>query len=165
MRDEVGFFQGVQRTLMKHTIGGSGKTQEELDAAVAQIVSKAVTSNEVVDIFDAAGIPKPDISILSDEFLESVKSSPLQNLQIEMLRKLITGEINTVGKRNVVQGRKFSEMLERTLRSYQNRTIEAADVINDVVAHHDLETVEKEGGQGPVTAADLAAGARPSRWR
>lgn len=157
MRDEVGLFQGVQGLLLKNTVGGSGKTEEELDAAVGQIVSKAVTSDEVIDIFDAAGIPKPDISILSDEFLENVKKSPLKNLQIEMLRKLLADEIKSVGNRNVVQGRKFSEMLDRTLKSYQNRTLDAADVILQLIEHgREMQLLPNKGAELGLTEDEMA---------
>ena len=157
MRDEVAFFQAVQSSLLKYTVGGSGKSEEDLNAAVGQIVSKAVTSDEVIDIFDAAGIPKPDISILSDEFLENVKNSPLKNLQIEMLRKLLADEIKSVGTRNVVQGRKFSEMLEQTLKSYQNRTLDAADVILQLIEHgREMQKLPNKGAELGLTEDEMA---------
>jgi type I restriction enzyme R subunit len=105
-----------------------------LDHAVRQIVSKAVASGEVVDIFAAAGLKKPDISILSDEFLAEVRGLPQRNLAIDLLRKLLSGEIKTRSRKNVVQARSFSEMLEQTIRRYQNKAIETAQVIEELVA-------------------------------
>lgn len=125
----MGFFQAVQGNIQKYTVSGSGKTDSKLHAAIRQIVSGAVTSEGVIDVFGAAGIAKPDISVLSDEFLETVKKSEHKNLQLELLKKLLNDEIKVQSGRNVVVARKFSEMLERTLLSYQNRTLEAAQVI------------------------------------
>lgn len=133
MRDEVGYFQAVQKNLVKYTVGGSGKSPEALNAAIRQIVSAAVASEEVVDVFAAAGLQRPDISILSDEFLETVRRSPYENLQIELLRKLLNDEISAQSHRNVVQARKFSEMLERTMRSYHNRSLDSAEVILELI--------------------------------
>jgi len=133
LRDRVAYFQAVQKNLRKYTVGGSGKSGAELDAAIRQIVSGAVSPEGVIDIFDAAGLPKPDISILSDAFLKKVKASPYKNLQLELLKKLLKDEIRVVSRRNVVQARKFSEMLERTLLAYQNRTLEASQVILELI--------------------------------
>jgi len=99
-----------------------------------QIVSRAVASGEVVDIFTAAGLRKPDISILSDEFLAEVRGMPQRNLAVELLQKLLHGEIRTRSRRNVVEARSFAEMLERSLRQYQNRAIETAQVIEELIA-------------------------------
>lgn len=132
IRDDVAFFQAVQAVLAK---GGPGdaKPQEELDHAVRQIVSRAVASEGVIDIFAAAGLDKPDISILSDEFLAEVQGMPRRNLAVELLQKLLKGEIKKRGSKNVVQARSFAEMLEQTLAKYQNRAIEAAQVIEELI--------------------------------
>ncbi len=132
-RDEVGYFQAVQGNIQKYTVGGSGKTDSELNAAIRQIVSGAIASEGVVDIFGAAGLQKPDISVLSDQFLETVKKSEHKNLQLEVLKKLLNDEIKAQSGRNVVVARRFSEMLERTLLRYQNRSIEAAQVILELI--------------------------------
>lgn len=132
IRDDVAFFQAVRAVLAKNT-GGERKTDEELDHAIRQIVSKAVSSDEVIDIFEAAGLKKPDISILSDEFLAEVKGMPQRNLAVELLRKLLNGEIKTRRRKNVVQARSFAEMLEEALRRYQNRAIETAQVIEELI--------------------------------
>jgi type I restriction enzyme R subunit len=133
IRDDVGFFQAVRAVLAKSTTGVR-KTDEELDHAIRQIISKAVVSDEVIDIFEAAGLKKPDISILSDEFLAEVKEMPQRNLAVELLRKLLSGEIKTRRRKNVVQARSFAEMLEEALRRYQNRAIETAQVIEELIA-------------------------------
>ena len=125
IRDDVGFFQAVRAVLAK-SISGERKTDEELDHAIRQIVSKAVASDEVIDIFAAAGLKKPDLSILSDEFLAEVRDIPQRNLAVELLQKLLKGEIKTRAKRNVVQARSFADLLEQSVRRYQNRAIETA---------------------------------------
>ena len=133
IRDEVGFFQALRAALAKRAAGES-RTEEELDLAVRQIISKAVASDGVLDIFAAAGLDKPDISVLSDEFLAEVRGMPHRNLAVELLQKLLRGEVSSRRRKNLVQARSFSEMLERTLRRYQNRAIEAAQVIEELIA-------------------------------
>jgi len=132
IRDDVAFFQAVRAILAKRAPGET-KTEEELDLAVRQIVSRAVASEGVVDIFAAAGLKKPDMSILSEEFLAEVRGMPQRNLAVELLRKLLSGEIQTRRRKNVVQARSFAEMLEQTIRRYQNRAIEAAQVIEELI--------------------------------
>ncbi|MCD6198701.1 MAG: HsdR family type I site-specific deoxyribonuclease, partial [Deltaproteobacteria bacterium] len=133
IRDEVGFFQKVRAGLAKATVEGEGKSPEEMDTAIRQLVSRAVASEEVVDIFAAAGLKKPDISILSDEFLQEVRQLPHRNLAVELLRKLLNDEIKTSSRKNVIQARSFAEMLEKAIRKYQNRAIEAAQVIEELI--------------------------------
>jgi type I restriction enzyme, R subunit len=132
IRDDVGFFQAVRAVLAKNE-PGERKSNEELDHAIRQIISKAMVSDEVVDIFAAAGLKKPDISILSDEFLAEVRGMPQPNLAVELLQKLLKGEIKARSRRNIVQARAFSEMLEQSLRRYQNRAIETAKVIEELI--------------------------------
>ena len=132
IRDDVGFFQAVQSVLSKSAIGES-RTEEDMDHAVRQIISRAVASEGVMDIFAAAGLDKPDISVLSDEFLAEVQGMPHRNLAVELLRKLLKGEVSARRRKNVVQARSFAELLEQTLRRYQNRAIEAAQVIEELI--------------------------------
>ena len=132
IRDDVAFFQAVQSVLLKRA-PSDARTGEDLDHAVRQIISRAVSSEGVVDIFAAAGLEKPDISILSDEFLAEVRGMPQRNLAVELLQKLLKGEVAQRRRKNVVQARSFAEMLEQTLRRYQNRTIEAAQVIEELI--------------------------------
>ena len=133
IRDDVGFFQAVRSVLAKSALG-EAKSDEELDHAIRQIISKAVSSDEVVDIFAAAGLKKPDLSILSDEFLAEVQHMPQRNPAVELLQKLLKGEIRTRAKRNVVQARSFADLLEQAVRKYQNRAIETAQVIEELIA-------------------------------
>jgi len=133
IRDDVAFFQAVAAALAKRS-PSEGKTEEELDHAVRQIVSKAVAPEGVLDIFAVAGLEKPDISILSDEFLAEIRGMPQRNLAVEVLRKLLEGEIKTRRRKNLVQARSFAEMLEAAIRRYQNRAIEAAQVIEELIA-------------------------------
>jgi type I restriction enzyme R subunit len=132
IRDDVAFFQAVAAVLAKRAPGDT-RPEEELDHAVRQIISRAVTPEGVVDIFAAAGLQKPDISILSEEFLAEVRGMPQKNLAVELLQKLLKGEIKTRRRKNIVQARSFAEMLEETLRRYQNRAIEAAQVIEELI--------------------------------
>ena len=132
IRDDVAFFQAVRAILVKGT-PGEQRTDEELDHAIRQIISRAVISGEVVDIFVAAGLKKPDISILSDEFLAEVRGMPQRNLAVELLQKLLKGEIKTRLRRNVVLAKSFADLLEQAVRKYQNRAIETAQVIEELI--------------------------------
>ena len=132
IRDDVAFFQAVRTALSKRA-AAEARTDEELDHAVRQIVSRAVAPDGVLDIFAAAGLDKPDVSILSEEFLAEVRGMQRRNLAVELLQKLLTGELATRRRKNVVQARSFAEMLEQTIRRYQNRAIEAAQVIEELI--------------------------------
>ncbi|HVB55872.1 MAG TPA: type I restriction endonuclease subunit R [Candidatus Acidoferrales bacterium] len=132
IRDEVSFFQAMRAVFVKATPAGQ-KTEEDLDFAIRQIISQAVVSDQVLDIFAAAGLKKPDISILSDDFLAEVKNMPHRNLAVELLQKLLKGEIKQRSRRNLVQARSFSEMLDQTIRKYQNRAIATAQVIEELI--------------------------------
>ena len=132
IRDDVAFFQTVQSGLAKRA-AANARPEQEMDHAVRQIISRAVASEGVIDIFAAAGLEKPDISILSEEFLAEVRGMPQRNLAVELLQKLLKGEIAARRRKNVVQARSFVEMLERTLRRYQNRGVEAAQVIEELI--------------------------------
>ena len=132
IRDDVAFFQAVQSVLTKRA-STEARPEEDLDHAVRQIISRAVASEGVIDIFAAAGLEKPDISILSDEFLAEVRGMPQRNLAVELLQKLLKGELSARRRKNIVQARSFAEMLGQTLRRYQNRAIEAAQVIEELI--------------------------------
>jgi type I restriction enzyme, R subunit len=147
IRDDVGFFQAVRAALTKSTEEAK-RSSEELDHAIRQLVSRAVASEEVVDIFAAAGLKKPDIGILSEEFLAEVRGMPHRNLAVELLRKLLAGEIKTRSRKNLVQSRSFSEMLENALKKYQNRAIEAAQVIEELIAlARDMREADMRGDE------------------
>ena len=132
IRDDVAFFQAIRVALTKRAVTDK-RPQEELDHAVRQIIARAVAPEGVIDIFAAAGLEKPDISILSDEFLAEVQGMPQRNLAVELLQKLLKGEIVSRRRKNIVQARSFAEMLEHSLRRYQNRAIEAAQVIEELI--------------------------------
>ncbi len=132
IRDDVGFFQAVRTAIAKASVG-ERKASGELDHVIRQIVSKAVSSDEVIDIFAAAGLKNPDISILSDQFLAEVRGLPYKNLAVELLRKLLNDEVKARSRHNLVQARSFSELLEKAIRRYQNRAIEAAQVIEELI--------------------------------
>jgi len=133
IRDDVGFFQAVRAVLAKGD-GDKRKSVDDIDHAIRQIISRAVASDEVIDIFAAAGLKKPDISILSDEFLADVRGLPQKNLAVETLRKLLNNEIKVRSRKFLIQSRAFSEMLEASIRKYQNRAIETAAVIEELIA-------------------------------
>jgi type I restriction enzyme R subunit len=133
IRDDVAFFQTVAAGLRKYQT--SGKSKSELDYAVRQLVGKAVvtTDDGAIDVFTAAGMEKPDISILSDDFLEEVRRLPYKNVAVELLKKLLSDEIKTRSPRNVVQARAFSDMLQRTLNAYHNRAIATHEIIEEMI--------------------------------
>jgi len=156
IRDDVAFFQAVKSVLTKSTTDGH-RSAEEVEFAIRQIVSKAVSSDEVVDIFAAAGLKKPDISILSDEFLTEVRGMPQRNLAVEMLRKLLDGEIKTQGRKNIIQARSFAELLENAIRKYQNRAIETAQVIEELISlAKDVREAGKRGEKLGLTDDEVA---------
>ncbi|GDY08476.1 hypothetical protein LBMAG52_19620 [Planctomycetia bacterium] len=137
---------------------GERKTQEDLDHAIRQLVSKAVSAeDEIIDVFTAAGLKRPDISILSEEFLAEVQEMPQRNLAVEMLRKLLQGEIRTRGRKNVVQARSFAELLEKSIGRYQSRAIETAQVIEELIAlAGEMRHAEQRGEQLGLTDDEVA---------
>jgi type I restriction enzyme R subunit len=154
--DDVGFFQAVRAALIKST-PDKKKTAEETDAAIRQIISRAVASDEVVDIFAAAGLKKPDISILSEEFLADLRGMPQRNLAVELLRKLLNNEIKVRSKKFLIQSRSFAEMLEESIRKYQNRAIEAAQVIEELIAlAREMREAGKRGEELGLTEDETA---------
>jgi len=132
IRDEVAFFQVVKAALAKTTTTRQ-RPEEELNHAIAQIVSRAIAPEGIIDFFEVAGLKKPDISLLSDEFLAEVRGMPQKNLAVELLRKLLNDEIKSRGRKNLVQARSFAEMLEQTIRRYHNRAIETLQVIEELI--------------------------------
>ncbi|TGK23114.1 type I restriction endonuclease subunit R [Leptospira stimsonii] len=134
IRDDVAFFQTVRSALTKKTDEEKKKSPDEIDFAIRQLISGAVSSNEVIDIFTSVGLNKPDISILTDEFLAEVRGIPQKNLAVELLQKLLKEEVSKMqGKRNLVKTRTFLEMLEASLQKYKNRAIETAQVIEHLI--------------------------------
>lgn len=157
IRDDVAFFQAVRIAFIKSTVDGE-RSAEDLDQAIRQILSRAVAaSDQVIDIFAAAGLIKPEISILSDEFLAEVKDMPQKNLAIELLRKLINDELKMRTRKNLVQARSFTELLERTIRSYQNRTLESAEVIAELIKlAEEMREAQKRGEKLNLSEDEIA---------
>jgi type I restriction enzyme R subunit len=130
---EVGFFMAVRSMFVK-TEGAGKATPGDIDAALQQLVSRALVSDEVVDIFAVAGLKRPDVSILTDEFLAELRNMPQRNLAVEMLRRLLGDEVRTTSRTNLVRGEQFTRLLEEAIARYQNRSIEAAQVIEEMLA-------------------------------
>ena len=129
----MGFFQAVKSRLKKFERQGSGKSPDEVETAIRQIVDKAVIVDGVIDIFAAAGIKKPDISILSDDFLQEIQGMKRKNLAFELLKKILNDELRTRSRKNLAQGKMFSEMLEAAIRKYQNNLLTTAQVIEELI--------------------------------
>ena len=156
-QDNVGFFQAVRAGFIKTTEHREARTPEDLDHAVQQILSRAIAPEGVLDIFTAAGLPKPDLAILSDEFLDGLRQLPQKNLAVELLQRLLNDEIKTRARVNLVRSRSFLEMLEATLRRYQNRGLEAAQVINELISlAQELRQADQRGEKLQLTAEELA---------
>ena len=155
-RDEVAFFQHVKAALVKHTVTRQ-RPEEELNAAVRQIVDKAIAPDRVIDIFEVVGIDKPDISILSDTFLAEVRGMKQRNLAVEVLRKLLNDEIKVRRRNNLIQSQKFSDMLEATIHRYKNRAIETAQVIEELIKlAKEMREADKRGEKLGLSIEELA---------
>ena len=156
IRDDVGFFQAVRAQIVKDT-PDDRRTDYELDHAIRQIVAGAISSDKPIDIFAAAGLKRPDISILSDEFLAEVRGMPQRNLAVELLRKLLSGEIRQRSKRNLVQSRSFAEMLDHAVQLYQNRAIETVEVIERLIKlAKEIRSAAARGEELHLTEDELA---------
>ncbi len=156
IRDDVAFFQVVRSALINRAAGET-RADEEIDHAVRQIISRAVVPEGVIDIFEAAGLHKPDISILSEQFLAEVQAMSRRNLAVELLQKLLKGELIARRRKNVVQARSFAELLEQALRRYQNRAIEAAQVIEELIAlAREMREADQRGEKLGLSEDELA---------
>jgi type I restriction enzyme R subunit len=156
IRDDVAFFQAVRAAFLKKA--GGQRDPAELDQAIRQLVSKAVSAgSEIIDVFSAVGLKKPDISILSDEFLAEVQGLPHKNLAVELLEKLLKGEINVRRKKNVVQSRSFAAMLERSVQAYHNRAITTQEIIDHLIeVARELRDAGQRGEQLGLTDDETA---------
>lgn len=132
-KDEVAFFQAVKACLAKFDSIGSGKTDDEIETTIRQVIDKALVSEQVIDVFDAAGIKKPDISILSEEFLMELKGMEHKNVALEVLKKLLNDEIKARAKKNLVKSKTLMEMLEQSIKKYHNKILTAAEVIDELI--------------------------------
>ena len=145
VKDEVSFFQAVKSRLAKFNSTGFGKTDEEVETAIRQVIDKALVTEKVVDVFDAAGINKPDISILSEEFLLEVKNMEHKNIALEVLKKLLNDEIKTRTKKNLIQSKSLMEMLENSIKKYHNKILTAAEVIEELIElSKEIQKMDKE---------------------
>jgi type I restriction enzyme R subunit len=159
IRDDVAFFDAVRGTIAKLDAGDGGgrNTGAELDTAIRQLVSESMTGAGVLDIYAEAGLANPDISLIDDSFVERFRAAENKNLQLELLKRLLADEIKLVGKRNLVAGRAFSEMLAASLLRYQNRSLDAAQVVAELVALAQQLKLETERGQATgLTPGELA---------
>ena len=157
IKDDVAFFQAVKARLVKFEGTGTGKSDREIETAIKQIVDEALTSDKVIDIFDAAGIKKPDISILSDEFLQEVKGMKHQNLAFELLKRILNDEIKRRAKTNLVKSKALLEMLERAIKKYQNNLLTTAEIIQELInLAKDIKEADKEGERLGLTIDEVA---------
>ncbi|WP_239992172.1 DUF3387 domain-containing protein [Rhodopila globiformis] len=156
IRDEAGFFQAVRIALLK-TAGGDTRGDVERELAIQQIVSRAVVSTEIIDIMAAAGLDRPDIAILSDDFLAEVRGLDKKNLAVEALRKLLNGQVHAQGKRNVVQARAFSERLEAAIARYHANAITTVEVLEELIKlAQDLRAARARGEDSGLTPDEIA---------
>jgi type I restriction enzyme, R subunit len=157
IRDDVAYFQSVRASLMKASSYGGRMSDEELDLAVQQIVSKAVSTDEVVDIFKVAGLEHPDISVLDDKFLAEVRDMPRKNLAVELLGKLLRDEVKARFRTNLLESRRFSEMLQSAVVQYQNRAITSAQVVEELIAlAKEIREAHKRGEELGLSEDELA---------
>jgi type I restriction enzyme R subunit len=157
IKDDVAFFQAVKSRLVKFEGTGTGKSDKEIETTIKQLVDAALTSDKVIDIFDAAGIKKPDISILSDEFLHEVKGMKHQNLAFELLKRILNDEIKSRAKTNFVKSRALLEMLERAIKKYQNNLLTTAEIIQELInIAKDIKEADKEGERLGLTTDEVA---------
>jgi type I restriction enzyme R subunit len=133
VKDEVSFFQAVKARLAKFDVTGSGRTDEEIETTIRQVIDQALVSEQVIDVFDAAGIKKPDISILSEDFLLELKGMEHKNVALEVLKKLLNDELKARSKKNLVKSKSLKEMLENSIKKYQNKILTAAEVMDELI--------------------------------
>jgi type I restriction enzyme R subunit len=157
IKDDVAFFQAVKARLVKFEGTGTGKSDKEIETAIKQIVDQALASDKVIDIFDAAGIKRPDISILSDEFMKEVEGMKHKNLAFELLKQLLNNEIKSRAKTNLVKSRALLEMLERAIKKYQNNLLTTAEIIQELInLAKDIKKTDKEGEELGLTKDEVA---------
>ncbi|GET22715.1 type I restriction endonuclease subunit R [Prolixibacter denitrificans] len=147
VKDEVAFFQAVKARLVKFDGTGSGRTDEEIETTIRQVIDQALVSEQVIDVFDAAGIKKPDISILSEEFLLELKGMEHKNVAMEVLKKLLNDEIKSLARYNLIEGKSLMEMLENSIKRYHNKILTAAEVIDELIKLSKHVVDVKEGPQ------------------
>ncbi len=157
VKDEVSFFQAVKARLVKFDGSGTGYTNDDIETAIRQVIDQALVSDQVVDVFDAAGIKKPDISILSEDFLLEVKDMKHKNVALEVLKKLLNDEIKARSKKNLIQSKSLMEMLEASIQKYHNKVLTAVEVIDELIKlAQDIHDMDKEPNEMGLTDYEYA---------
>lgn len=157
IKEKVSFFQAVKARLQKFGISEGGKTSEEMGTAIRQVIDQAIVSDKVVDIFDAAGIKKPDLSILSNEFMEEIKGMEHKNLALELLKKLLNDEIKARRKTNLVQSRKLFDLLDEAIKRYRNKLLTSTEVIEELIRlAKDIKQADQRGEEMGLSVHELA---------
>ena len=157
IKEKVSFFQAVKARLQKFGVRESGMTSDEIGTAIRQVIDQAVVSEKVIDIFDAAGIKKPDLSILSEEFMEEIKGMEHKNLALELLKKLLNDEIKARKKTNLVQSRKLLELLDAAVKKYQNKLLSSTEVIEELIKlAKDIKKADQRGEELGLSVHELA---------
>jgi type I restriction enzyme R subunit len=157
VRDEIAFFQTMKAMVLKSSLDRSGRSHVDVESAIRQLVSKAIIADGVIDVFEAAGLKKPDLSILSEEFLAEIRDLPQKNVAVELLQKLLAEDLKARKKKNVVQSEAFSEKLEKTISRYRNRAIETVQVIEELIAlAKELKSAQKRGEDLKLSDDELA---------
>lgn len=157
VKDEVAFFQAVKARLVKFVSNGTGRSDIDIETAVKQIIDEALSSDQVVDIFDAAGVKKPEISILSEEFLLEIKGMKHQNLALELLKKILNDEIRSRSKTNLVRSKALLEMLETAIKKYQNNLLSTAEIIQELIElAREIKTEDRRGAKLGLSEDELA---------
>ncbi|MBP6979030.1 MAG: type I restriction endonuclease subunit R [Lentimicrobiaceae bacterium] len=157
IKDEVAFFQAVKARLVKFEVSRNGKTGVEMETIIRQVIDKALVTDRIISIYEEIGIKKPDISILSEEFLKELKNLEHKNIAVELLKKLLNDEIRARSKQNLVQGRALLEMLEESIRKYQNRVLTAVEVIDELIKlSQEIKGMDKEQNEMDLTPFEYA---------
>lgn len=157
VKDEVSFFQAVKARLAKFDATGAGRSDEDIETTIRQVIDKALVSEQVIDVFDAAGIKKPEISILSEEFLMELKGMEHKNVALEVLKKLLNDEIKARAKKNLVKSQSLKEMLEHSIKRYHNKIISAAEVMDELIQlSKDIVNMDSEAQQLGLTDFEYA---------
>jgi len=156
-KEEIAFFQAVRARLSKFDSTGTGRSDEEIETTIRQVIDKALVSEQVIDVFDAAGIKKPDISILSEDFLMELKGMEHKNVALEVLKKLLNDEIRTRSKTNLVRSKSLMDMLEDAIKRYHNKVITAAEVMDELIRlSKDIVTMDSEAAALGLTDFEYA---------
>jgi type I restriction enzyme, R subunit len=157
VRDEVAFFQTIKAMVLKSSLERGGRSHADVETAIRQLVSKAIIADGVIDVFEAAGLKKPDLSILSEQFLAEIRDLPQKNVAVELLQKLLAEDLKARKKKNVVQSEAFSDKLDKTIARYRNRAIETVQVIEELIAlAKELKTAQTRGADLKLTDDELA---------